>query len=200
MAAEDIWGTSVDGLKGKTVQQSSDQVTVQVMPIQPVIMERHRWVTLGVDTMKVNRIPFLVTTSRAMKFGAMELLPNQKQATMCKALKRVCDQRRGRGFRVNVTLMDGQFECLRGDLASVGINLNSIAREEHMPVVERHICTIKETTRSAHHTLPFKKIAAQIIVQMVHHSNFWLNVPPPHTHTEGISGDIDVSTRADHQI
>jgi len=105
-----------------------------------------------------------------MKFGAMELLPNQKQATMCKALKRVCDQRRGRGFRVNVTLMDGQFECLRGDLASVGINLNSIAREEHMPVVERHICTIKETTRSAHHTLPFKKIAAQIIVQMVHHS------------------------------
>jgi len=187
MAAEDIWGANMDGLKGKTVRQASDQVQVRLIPIPPIIMERCRWVTLGVDIMKVNQIPFLVIISQAIKFGTAELLTNQKSTTIYKDVKRVCDLCRGCGFRVKVTLMDGQFECLRGDLAGIGVNLNSTAREEHVPIAEQRIRTLKERTRSTHHTLPFKKMPAQVIAQMVHHSNFWLNVFPP---KDGISGDL----------
>jgi hypothetical protein len=44
--------------------------------------------------------------------------------------------------------MDGQFEMLRGELATLQITLNTVAMGEHVPEIERHIRTIKERARS----------------------------------------------------
>ena len=187
-AAEDMFGPDVSSLKGKTARTHSEQVRVQVLPIPVVIMERCRNVTLGVDIMKINKIPFLVTISRSMRFGTVELLANQRMPTALKALLKVCNLYQGRGFRVTVALMDGKFESLRGDLAGHGALMNAASREEHVPDAERRIRTLKERTRSTWHTLPFKRIPAQVVVQMVHNSNFWLNVFPA---KPGASGDLN---------
>lgn len=117
---------------------------VNILPIPVVIVERYRYVTLGVDITKINKIPFLVTISRAIKFGTVELLANQKMVTVLKALLNVCRLYQGRGFRVTVVLMDGEFESLRGDLAAKGINMNMTSREEHVPDAERRIRTLIE--------------------------------------------------------
>ena len=71
---------------------------------------------------------------------------------------------------------DGQFEPLRGGLAELGIILNKCSREEHIPVAERRIRTLKERCRCICNTLPFKKLPGMLIVQMVSTCNFWLNV------------------------
>ena len=49
-----------------------------------------------------------------------------------------------RGFEIVHLLMDRQFEPICGDLASLGITLNTVANDEHVPEVERYIRTLKE--------------------------------------------------------
>ena len=40
--------------------------------------------------------------------------------------------------------MDGQFEPLLGDLAEMGLQLNTVSNDEHVPEIERQIRTLKE--------------------------------------------------------
>ena len=54
--------------------------------------------------------------------------------------------------------MDGQFEPLRGNLAELGIVLNTASNDEHVPEIERQIRTVKERIQAIYCTLPFKKM------------------------------------------
>ena len=89
--------------------------------------------------MFVNRIPFLVTTSRHIKFGTVEMLKHVNNTTITKAIEQA----------------DGYFEFTRGKVADMGITLNTALPKEHVPEVERHIRTIKEKSRSVINVLPF---------------------------------------------
>jgi hypothetical protein len=179
IAAEDIFGPELGSLKGKTVRNASGRVELRLVPIPAVIMERYRRVTLAGDIMKVNKIPFMVSISSTIKFGTVELLKDQKMVTILTTIRHFHGLYAKRGFRVETLMMDGEFEPLRGELSILGITLNTVSRGEHVPVAERRIRTLKERTRSAYNMLPFNKIPAQMTVQMVYSSNFWLNVFPP---------------------
>jgi len=190
-AAEDTFGPDVGTLKGKTVRTSQGRVRINLLPIPALIMDRYRHVTLAADIMKVNGVTFLVSISRAIKFGTVELLANQKMTTVLVAIKNINNLYKHRGFKLDVLLMDGEFESIcselagigefesiRGELAGIGITLNTVSRDEHVSDAERHIRTVKERSRCTFNTLPFKKIPAQMTVQMVYSANFWLNVFP----------------------
>jgi hypothetical protein len=70
--AEHIFGPKKASLEGKTVRQGSDQVRAGgLVPIPATIMAHYRTVVLSVDVMKINKMPFLVTISRAIKFGTV---------------------------------------------------------------------------------------------------------------------------------
>ena len=55
------------------------------------ILEKHGDVTLAVDIMYMNEIPFVMTTSRAIHFGTAELIKNEKISTIMIALKQVIE-------------------------------------------------------------------------------------------------------------
>ena len=74
--------------------------------------------------------------------------------------------------------MDGQFDGIRGDLANLSITLNTVARGEHVPEIEHHIRTIKESVRCVYATLPFTKFPSRILVELVYFCEFWLNSFP----------------------
>ena len=74
--------------------------------------------------------------------------------------------------------MDGQFEPLRGNLAGLGILLNTASNDEHVPEIERQIRTVKERTHAIYCTLPFQKMPRQLIIEMVYAANYWLNMFP----------------------
>jgi hypothetical protein len=52
-------------------------------------MEKYWDITICADIMFVNKIPFLVTISREIKFGKAETLANRKQPTVVVAFKSV---------------------------------------------------------------------------------------------------------------
>ena len=83
-----------------------------------------------------------------------------------------------RGFRIRNAFMDGQFEPLRGNLAELGIVLNTASNDEHVPEIERQIRTVKERTRAIYCTLPFKKMPRRLIIEMVYAANYWINMFP----------------------
>ena len=75
-AADDIFGPALGGLKGKTVRQPNPHVSTSINGVPPYIMSKHKSVTIAIDIMFVNKIPFLVTISHGMKFGTVEALSN----------------------------------------------------------------------------------------------------------------------------
>ena len=142
--AEHIFGPERGSLQGKTTRGASDQVRAGgLVPIPVTIMAHYQKVVLCIDVMKVNKMPFLVSISRAIKFGTVAWLKNAKAPTILEKITEVHKMYVKRGFILEIIEVDGQFEPLRGDLAGMGITLNKCSREEHVPVAERRICTLK---------------------------------------------------------
>jgi hypothetical protein len=81
----------------------------------------------------------------------------------------------------------GQFEPLRGARSEMGVTLNIFSHEEHVPVAELRIHTLKEQCQCICNTLPFKKLPGMLVVQIVSTCNFWLNIFPQ---KDGISRNI----------
>jgi hypothetical protein len=89
--------------------------------------------------MYVNGIPMLVTISQNILFVTVKALPNRNIPTLVNGIKAVATIYKCAGFRIMTTLMDGEFEPMRGDLADLGIALNETARDEHVGDIERFI-------------------------------------------------------------
>lgn len=95
--------------------------------------------------------------------------------------------------------MDREFECLRSDQMSLGIAFNTTANDEHNPIIERIIRTIKDGVRSTYVMMIFKRIPALMLTDLVYHTIFWKNTFPhqgcvnnrmsPHTVVTGMPID-----------
>jgi hypothetical protein len=176
--AEDIFGPNLGSIKGKTVRRKNGHVPSLVADIPYHIIKAHKDVALSFDIMFVNKIAFLVTVSRSLRFGTTDRLASRHADVVGKSLARVIMFYKQRGFRVKECHGDGEFESLRGDVADSGAQLNVTSEDEHVPEVERYIRTLKERARAAHNTVPFKRMPGVMIVELVHASNYWLNMFP----------------------
>ena len=134
--------------------------------------------------MFINKIAFLVTISRGIKFGTAETLRDRKHLTSMSATKHAVALYSKRGFRVSDAHTDNEFEPMRADLMDAKVNLNVASNNEHVPEIERHIRTVKDRVRCMYNSVPFKKIPSRMIVEMVTSATFWLSMFPP---TDGIS-------------
>ena len=147
--AEHIFGPDVGALKGKTTRRRPLGVGLyNHTPIPSTVVDQYQDVILAVDILYVNKLPFIATISRYIRFGTVEFLRNQKATTLTEHIKQVNRLYRQRGFRSIYALMDGQFEPLRGDLAELGIQFSTVSNNEHVPEIERQIRTLKERTRA----------------------------------------------------
>jgi hypothetical protein len=86
-AAEDIFGPNLGSLKGKTVNRPIVPVTGKIDGVPLKIKMKYQSVTLAMDIMFVNKIPFLFTVSHGLHFGTAENLPNHQVQTIKVALK-----------------------------------------------------------------------------------------------------------------
>ena len=178
LRAEQIFGPDVGALKGKTVRRQPPRVQVDEVSLPPTIQQHYQDVTLACDIMYVNKVPLLMSISRHIRFGTAQHIKNQQGVTIFNGIRAVHQIYLQRGFRIRNAFMDGQFEPLRGNLAELGIVLNTASNDEHVPEIERQIRTVKERTRAIYCTLPFNKMPRRLIIEMVYAANYWLNMFP----------------------
>jgi hypothetical protein len=75
--------------------------------------------------------------------------------------------------------MDREFECMRDELLTHGINLNTTAASEHVSDIELKIRVLKERARSLRSTFPFKLFPGRIIIERLANVVLWINAFPP---------------------
>jgi hypothetical protein len=76
MAAEEIFGTNLGALKGKTVYRSGVPISGQIKGVPPAILKHYQKVILSIDIIFMNKIPMLLTVSCRLYFGTVENLAN----------------------------------------------------------------------------------------------------------------------------
>ena len=134
LAAEHIFGPDLGSLKGMTVQWKPCPVKVHTSNIPATIMAQYQWVTLATDVMYVKKIPFFISITCDIKFSTAQKLDSQKAPMLLDAVKKIQQVYQSWGFEIIHLLMDGQFDPICGDLASLGITLNTVANDKHVPV------------------------------------------------------------------
>ena len=105
--AENINGPSVQALKGKTIRTKPIPVVSNYVAVPHAIFEGNRNVTLNVDVMFVNKIPFLASIIRNIKFTTAENLHNHTTSQLVQCVTNVKALYTKRGFNVTTSLMDG---------------------------------------------------------------------------------------------
>jgi hypothetical protein len=89
LVVEKIFGPDLGSLKGKTVRRAPQaRVVFQQLPAE--LMRQSSKVTLCANIMSVNKVLFLVTISRNIKFGTATLIVDKLQKIVFSALKDVC--------------------------------------------------------------------------------------------------------------
>jgi hypothetical protein len=174
--ANKIFGPDRPTLRGNIVRIKPSPVVTDYVQIPREIVSLNNNVTLLINIMFVNSLPFMVSVSRKIKFTTLEFLHGRKQPQLVTSIKNI-NLYQTRGFTVDTTLMDRKFECLRSDLA--GLNLNTTSAREHVPDVERQIRVLKERSRAIRSTLPFKSTPGRMIIELVYYAALWLNAFPP---------------------
>ena len=92
------------------------------------MLEKNKHVTLSIDIMYVNRIPFVNKFSRNIKFTTVEAIQNRTKAQLVQSIKNVLPIYTQQGLQVDNSLLDGEFVLLRTDLLTLGINPNFATR------------------------------------------------------------------------
>ena len=154
-------------------------VEMNAVPLPPDILERYRDVTIAIDVMRVNTLPFLVSTSVHLKFGTAEHLTDQSKGVLMQAIKHIKAIYTSRGFVVRYVLADGQFVSIEPDLQAIGLTPNFTSNDEHVGVIERYIRTVKERVRSDIRNTPFEYFPSLMVIKCVYRNIYWLNAFPP---------------------
>jgi hypothetical protein len=155
-------------------------------------MEHYLDITLCIDIMFVNCIPFFLSISRKIRFITAEVLDNRKEGSLVKALQRIYGIHRKRGFRISTILGDSEFEFTRGAVATdLHSELNICGEDKHVPDIERCIRTVKERARCTYNSTPIEHYPPRMVIEMVFLSIYWINAFP---HRLGISQTLSPRT------
>ncbi len=87
-----IFGPDLAGVRERMVRRPPESVTTNHVQIPRVILERHQVVTLTVDVMFVNGVPFLVSASHGLNLITAEYTPS-RTASYSQTESGVCPRR-----------------------------------------------------------------------------------------------------------
>ena len=178
--AEQIFGPDIGALKGKTTRSKPFPVVEDYIEIPPELIDNHQQVTLCMDGMKINGIPFLTTISRNIMYRTVQPLPNQTSESHRSALETVFGIYNRAGFSIKTIHCDNEFQPLVHPLTNeFGIGINYSNPQEHVPEAERNIRVVKERFRASFHRLPFTKLPRVMVQVLAMECAKKLNFFPP---------------------
>jgi len=152
--AEDIYGTPVPILKGKSVGSKSPSVLNR--RLEP--FEARELQELHLDVMFVDKAMFLVSVSMPLGLTMVTELKSRSAADFRAALDQQISHYRTAGFKILTLHADGEggIKPNVDRYRSIGITFNSVPPGTHANVAERKIRVIKERCRCVYHSIPYQ--------------------------------------------
>ena len=101
-----IYGQDIHALKVKNTRTKPNPVVIDFLVMPKNILENNKKITLRIDIMFVNKIPFVTTISRHIKFTTFETIQKRTKSQLSECIKNVIAIYTQRGFKVEHTLID----------------------------------------------------------------------------------------------
>jgi hypothetical protein len=177
-SANQIFCPNLAGVRGQTVRRPLESMTTNHVKIHRAILEEHQQVTLVVNVMFVNGVPFLDSVSQGINLVTAEHTPSCTTTQLAASIRHIMDLCSDGGFQVGTVLMDNKFEKLRVLIPILIVN--TTAAKEHMPEEARYTYLPDQRVwdRGILNTLPFKKMPQIILIELIYHVVLWLNAFP----------------------
>ncbi len=166
------YGSNLGPLKGKTVSRPNHHTRTEIDGVHLNIMTLYHQVTIAIDVMLINSIPFLIIISRGLKFSTIKQLINYQIPTSKTCLQEVIHIYKLRCFSITTNLGDPKFQPL--DVEFPGQQVNCCGADVHIPQVERYIRTVKDQVCSAYSILPFQRLPRIVVGHLSKNAVFWL--------------------------
>ena len=141
---EEIFGKSLQCLKGKQTRKGSIHVQENLLKVPHNILASYGNFTLSADVMSVNGLEFLITHLGHIRFTNTELVHRTNDSVILKGISNVRSIYCKCGFMVRLMLMDGAFESRQASLAEKHIESNIYLENEHVGKIECTNHTVKE--------------------------------------------------------
>jgi hypothetical protein len=104
--AEKMFGPDLATLKVKTDRRILPPVMTDYIKIPQEIIDLNRNVTITIDVMFVNGLPFLISISHKVKFTTVEYISNKMQPNIVKSIKHIISLYNKHGFNILNALRD----------------------------------------------------------------------------------------------
>ncbi|KAL7556597.1 hypothetical protein ACA910_003488 [Epithemia clementina (nom. ined.)] len=178
--ADQIFGPDIGSLKGKLIRKRPTPIVNDYIEIPSELIRQHEDVQLCINTMFINGLPFLTTTSRHIMYRTACYLQQQSMDHYWSALQDIFRIYNAAGFRITKIHADNEFHSLQENLKNLeNIEIKLANAQEHVPEAERNIRIIKERVRATFHRLPFTKITKIMTQILVMECAKQLNFFPP---------------------
>ena len=156
-----------------------------IVSVRASIIEHYCNVTLVVDVMLVSGLSFLVTLLRGLTFVTVQYVPRRTAGELCNSLKEVIRVYSRAGLQPRLALMDGEFDKLIPLLSHI-IEVNTTAKNEHVPEIKQKIRHIKDRARAIKAATSFTILPNAVSKALVIHVVLWMNTWPAKA---GVSDD-----------
>jgi len=175
--ARKIWGPSEPKLRGKTPALKSRMDREDERTDLPEeLREKFQNVTLFIDVMHVNRIPFLVSKSAHIGHSISVPLEGLSAKEYKRALEVMINEYTSRGATIKNVLGDGAFTCLKTFLGNKQIDLDNPVAKKHVPEAERNIRDVKNRVRCARMMMPYTRVPRRFTIEMVKQATIMTSV------------------------
>ena len=176
--ANEIYNPNKHGLQGKTVQRVNTMNRgSSYIGISPSILEHYKDASLGVEVLFFNKVPYLFTISRHIKFIQCLCIRNQSDNIYVDSIRKMKTVYEMGGFNVKKIYADRVFESCRVELAELGSELICCDKKAHVHFTKRGIFFIKERIRCIRSMLPIgiKRIPKRLMMEIVHATTAMMN-------------------------
>ena len=135
LAADTIYGPNLGSLKGKTSFMTVLPACHHIDHLSDQIVCIAHNVHISMDILFVNNIPFLLTKSKGIHYGAINFLSLSQLDVVAKILKQIVCQYCSRGLTVLVIHADPEFKALE----DVFTMLETVDQDDHIFDIERFV-------------------------------------------------------------
>ena len=137
-------------------------------PVPDTILENYGNVHLDIDVLFVNKIPFLLATSRDIGFIHIKALVSTTGKRIQNGLLQIVLDYENRGFKIITMFGDRMFEPLI-DWARIELKVDLVtcAPESHVLREENTIRFVKERVRSIQSETPFKRYPKRFKIELM---------------------------------